>query len=244
MTDKGTETAGANVSLLFSGGRDSSLTFVRLAQKGYKVHLLTFDNGAMARLDLSGFRMRELRRLFPDAIVCWKTIPVHGLFKRLALLFIEKDMRNYETNLICMGCKLAMHTRALIYCIENDIKYLADGYASHQRNWIEQMPEAIAPVRELHKEFGVEYVNPIYAYDDESLIASELYDLGMSTKSLEGTCLFGGTYSIPSSTHVTSYVSEKLPLCREYIRNYFRVKNEPLAHGDEWRSGECDLEKY
>ncbi len=49
-----------DVALLFSGGRDSSLACAVLAKKGYKIHLLTFNNGAIINLDLAEQRYKEL----------------------------------------------------------------------------------------------------------------------------------------------------------------------------------------
>lgn len=142
-----------NVALLFSGGRDSSLACAMLAKKGYKIHLLTFNNGTIINLDLAELRYKELNDRFSGAIIAREIIPSYGLFKEIALIPIEKDFRKYETNLLCMGCKLAMHVLSLIYCLENKIPIIADGYTEYQRTWIEQMPEAVQAVRKFHEEY-------------------------------------------------------------------------------------------
>lgn len=213
-------------TLLFSGGRDSSLACCVLANKGYKIHLLTFNNGATIRLDLAEHRYKELNDKFSDAILRKKIIPSYGLFKDIALKNLEKDFERYETNLICMGCKLSMHVLSLIYCLENKIHIIADGYTDYQKKWIEQMPEAIEAVRKFHGEYDITYINPVYNEISKEQVKEKLLRFGLSTKSLEGTCLFGGTFSIPDPKVVVSYIEDKLPYCREYIKWHFDEKEK------------------
>jgi predicted subunit of tRNA(5-methylaminomethyl-2-thiouridylate) methyltransferase len=216
------------VALLFSGGRDSSLACAMLAKKGYKIHLLTFNNGTIINLDLAEQRFNELEKRFSGTIIAREVIPSYGLFKEIALIPIEKDFKKYETNLLCMGCKLAMHVLSLIYCLENKIQIIADGYTEYQRTWIEQMPEAIHAVRKFHEEYKVKYVNPVYDQNSKEQVKKKLFSLGLSTKSLEGSCLFGGTFSIPPPEKVVAYIEEKLPLCRNYIKTHFNEKDKKL----------------
>lgn len=216
------------VALLFSGGRDSSLACVMLAKKGYKIHLLTFNNGTIINLDLAERRYKELEKIFPDTIIARKVIPSYGLFKEIALIPIEKDFKKYENNLLCMGCKLAMHVISLIYCLENKISIIADGYTYYQRTWIEQMPEAIQAVRKFHGEYKVKYVNPVYDQNSKEQVKKKLFSLGLSTKSLEGSCLLGSTFTIPPPEKVVAYIEEKLPFCRDYIQTHFNEKDKEL----------------
>lgn len=217
-----------SVVLLFSGGRDSSLACAVLAKKGYKIHLLTFNNGTTTNLSLAERRYKELDKRFPDAIIARKVIPSYGLFKEIALTSIEKDFKKYETNLLCMGCKLAMHVLSLIYCLENKVSIIADGYTEYQRTWVEQIPQAIQTVRKFHEEYKVKYVNPVYDQNSKDQVKKKLFSFGLSTKSLEGSCLLGGTFSIPSPAKVVAYIKEKLPFCRNYIKAYFTEKNKKL----------------
>ena len=221
-----------NVTLLFSGGRDSSLACCVLANRGCKIHLLTFNNGATIHLDLADQRYDELNGKFSDAILQRRLIPSYTLFKEIALKNLETDFEKYETNLICMGCKLAMHVISLIYCLENEIPVIADGYTDYQKKWIEQMPEAIETVRKFHGEYNIKYINPVYNENSKEHVKEKLLKFGLSSESLEGTCLFGGTFSIPDPQAVVSYIEDKLPYCREYIKLYFDAKknnNAPLS---------------
>ena len=206
------------VVLLFSGGRDSTLAAALLACQGYRLHLLTFDNGALINDELTDLRYREFEARFPGAVVSRQKMPSFGLFKNIALVTLEDDVRRFHTNLICMGCKMAMHTLSLIYCLENRIRLIADGYTGYQKDWVEQMPAAI---RRFHQEYGVRYINPVYDFTSKEHVKSKLFDLGLSPKPLEGACLFGGTFSVPNSRAVCAYIRRKLPLCRRYIEEWF-----------------------
>ena len=216
------------VTLLFSGGRDSSLACCVLANRGCKIHLLTFNNGATIQLDLADQRYEELNEKFSDAILQRKLIPSYSLFKEIALKNLEEDFEKYETNLICMGCKLAMHVISLIYCLENKIPVIADGYTDYQKQWIEQMPEAIESVRKFHSEYNIKYINPVYSENSKEQVKEKLLGFGLSTESLEGKCLFGGTFSIPDPQVVVSYIDDKLPFCRDYIKTHFEEKNNKI----------------
>lgn len=210
---------GLVISLLFSGGRDSSLACSVLARQGYHIHLLTFNNGATASNNLIEYRISELQALFPKQIIGWERIPSYGLFKKIALSRIEQDFQNYKINLICLGCKLAMHTKALQYSISHDINILASGNTKYQSNWSEQNPVAINILEGFCKKFGVEYINPIYnLLDSEDQAKEMLYDMGFSPKALEATCLFGSTFSDAPESVIIKYLEEKIPLCEEYLR--------------------------
>lgn len=215
MADKG-------CVLLFSGGRDSSLACVELAKKGYDLHLLTFDNGAVMNLDQVNYRYKELERLFPNRVKHNLLLPSYGLFKEIALIKLEEDFSKYNTNLICLGCKLAMHVLSLAYCLRNDIHTVADGYTEYQREYMEQMPEAIEETKKLHAEFGVEYLNPVYEIKDVNEVKRSLLAAGLSTRSMEGTCLFGDTFSVPSTEKLIGYMKEKAHICRSFLNDFLR----------------------
>lgn len=205
------------VGVLFSGGRDSSLTSCLLALRDYKIHLITCYNGATVNTEISNYRHNELLKVFPDNIVERITIPVYALFRELALANIESDFQRYKTSHICMGCKLAMYTEGLLYCLENDIRLIAGGCAKYQNHYPEQLEEVIMVIQAFLNEYGVQFINPVFDYETEDDVKYKLFRFGLSTKSLEGSCLFGDTYSVPEVEKVLQYIDEKLPICREYI---------------------------
>lgn len=212
--------------VLFSGGRDSSLACLEMARKEFDLHLLTFNNGAIMNINYSDYRYGELVKLMPNRIKSRLLLSSFGLFKEIALMNIEEDFKKYKTNMICLGCKLAMHVLSLVYCIKNDVKLITDGYTEYQKKYMEQSPEIINEVKKLHSEFGVEYLNPVYHVRDKAEVKRRLLIAGMSPKSMEGTCLFGDTFSTPKSEAAIRYMKEKSEVCRSYINDY--IKNGRL----------------
>lgn len=207
------------IIVLFSGGRDSSLATCKLAERGNLLYLLNFDNGATIEKEVTKIKFEELRKRYPDNIVHFAQKAIFGLFRKLALENIEKDFLKHKTNLICLGCKLASHVEAIIYGVENSISIIADGYNRYQANeFMEQRAEAIEIIKNFCSEYGILYINPIYNYESKKTVKYSLFEHGISFKSLEGSCLFGDTASIPSKQDVISYIYDRLQICREYIK--------------------------
>lgn len=207
-----------DTTVLFSGGRDSSLAACLLANSGLCVHLLTCNNGASFGCDLPDYRASELATVFGDRIANRTVASTIGLFRRIALADIEDDFSKYKTNLIVLGSQLAMHSEAIVYCIRNSIKSVATGFATYQSDYPEQRPEAIAAFREFLGEFNLAYSTPVYEYPNADVVKYQLLDFGITTKSLEAVSIFSDTFSSPSTDQVTRYIEAKLDVCRAYVR--------------------------
>ncbi|HZS42600.1 MAG TPA: hypothetical protein VFA52_00010 [Candidatus Paceibacterota bacterium] len=205
------------VAVLFSGGRDSSLAACIYALKNYKVHLISFISGIGIKSEISEYRFKELKEMFPEHIMGRVFIPIFGLFRRIAILNIENDFAKYKYNLILVGEKMAMHAAAIVYCLKRNIVLIADGTSGYQEDMPEQMPEAINEFRELHRAYGIEYMTPIRRFHSDDEVKYTLMEIGISTKSLEGISIFAESFSKPSPDILRAYIREKLPLCREFI---------------------------
>ncbi|OIN61210.1 7-cyano-7-deazaguanine synthase [Arsenicibacter rosenii] len=207
-----------SVAMLFSGGRDSSLATCILANENSKIHLLSMFNGAVVKGDISQYRYNEIKEKFPNNIISFNILSSFSLFRRIALLDIEKDFERFKYNLIPVGDALATHTIAVIYCIQNKINNLASGYVKYEMDFPEQLPDVVARTSEFVKKYGINYLTPVYEYDSLDKVKYRLFDFGISTKSLEGTSLFADTYSVPPPNVVLDYLDLKLPICDEYIK--------------------------
>ena len=205
------------VLTLFSGGRDSSLVACLLARDGRLVHLLTCDNGVSIGADLSAYRYNELRTALGDRIVGRAVVSTMGLFRRIALADIENDFARFHKNLIVLGSQLAMHTEAVVYCLNHGIQEVASGFTTYQCSFAEQMPDAIKAIGEFMSQHSIKYLTPVADYDCPDKVKFRLLDFGVSTKSLESVSVFADTFTEPSSEQVLSYIAAKLPICNEYI---------------------------
>ena len=207
-----------SIAILFSGGRDSSLAACLYSLQGYRVHLLSFISGLGVKGDISNYRYDELKARFPDNIVCRQHLPTFGLVRKISLVDIEKDFATYKKNLILVGEKMAMHAAAIVYCLQHEIREVADGTSGYQTHYPEQMPEAINLFGDLHLEWGTELQTPILKYSNEDEVKYTLMEMGISTKSLEGMSVFAEAFTQPDPATLRQYILEKLPLCRDYIK--------------------------
>jgi hypothetical protein len=64
----------------------------------------------------------------------------------------------------CGFSSLSWHVRTVIYCLEHDIKLVADGLTKELVHFPGHMDEVIELLREFYKKFGIEYVNPVRSW--------------------------------------------------------------------------------
>ncbi|NQT26656.1 DUF523 domain-containing protein [candidate division KSB1 bacterium] len=228
--------------VLFSGGRDSSVVAGLLAQKNFDLDLLIFDNGASSKIDLIEYRINELKENFPLSKIKVTFENCSSLLKDIALIHIEDDIKKYGYNLICMGCKLAMLSQAVCYCIDNKINLIATGFVAYENEWPEQMPDVLPLLETMLKKYSIKFINPIYFVESKVEIKKILSKMGLSTNSLEPTCLFGDTAALPDPNTVVNYVNDKLILCYNYIENYLFSKynladSDPILLRNNTRNG-------
>lgn len=202
--------------VLFSGGLDSSLTVCSMIEQGYQTELLHFDQGALLSNNLISIRYNELKNVYNECVRGLHSFNISGLFRRIALTSLENDIKKYNVSLICVGCKLAMHIQAIIFCKRSEINCIADGSTERQKRYAEQRIVALKFIQELYNDYGISYVNPIYKMEKKE-IKYGLFDRGLTIQPLEDTCLFSNTFSIASDEVIEQYLSEKKTLCKELI---------------------------
>ncbi len=211
------DSSQARATVLFSGGRDSSLAACLLAQQGTNVELLSTNNGAVVATDIVEYRVRELTKRFGERILGHIVRPIFGLFRRIAIAEIERDFATYRFNLIPLGDSLASHTEAILHCHERGTARLASGFVEYESAYPEQSEAALSLIRTFVESYGISYETPVRHFQHEDEVKYALFDFGLSTKSLEGCSLFGDSYSTPDSATVQSYITAKLPACRQYL---------------------------
>lgn len=208
--------SGKTAAILFSGGLDSSLAVCDMIERGYNVHLLHYDTGALISNNLISIRYNELKRTYDKCIVELYERNISGLFRRIALVSLEEDIKTYGVSLICVGCKLAMHVQCIIYCKNNGIKCVADGSTERQKRYGEQREVSLEFIKEFYQEYDIEYKYPIYNLDKKE-IKYGLFDRGITIQSLEDTCLFSNTFSIAEDETIEKYLDSKKIICKKLV---------------------------
>ncbi len=224
-----------DVAILFSGGRDS-LALYALAMAGHhpeiprprKIHLLHMLNG-MARFPefpRQRYKVAQniLEKQVPSTQECPETAYVEldmgRLFQGLWLDTYEILMPKFGgKNLVCVACKLGMHTRAIIYCVTNYVPVILAGYASRQAYYPEQTPVFMNGLSQLSQRFGITTKYPVYAdFAEEDTARHLLEDFGLpSTGGGERKCLFCQTLTTAEQEDIAAYLEEMIPKVQDYI---------------------------
>lgn len=167
---------GGSCVLMFSGGRDSSLAAIRLANAFENLRLVTVTSEHLVGIEAVHSRLDELRAQLQS--VEW----LHVLQPRLNGL--EGD--DHGT---CLPCHLAYTAIGVRAALDSNWHNLAMGYVGYQNGWPEQTPQAVALLRAELQRVGIELQLPVYeiATKDEACI--ELSKSGLNEKSLEQKCL-------------------------------------------------------
>jgi hypothetical protein len=231
------------LAIMFSGGTDS-LALYALASLGHHpglprprhIHLLHMLNG------MSRFHEFPHQRFATAQKILAKQVPlsdIHTPYSAVKLpeaLMVELDMGRlfqglwldrYEElmpryngkNLVCVACKVAMHTRAIIYCIEHYIPNLVTGYARRQEYYPEQTPVFMEKMAEFSNIFGIRTHFPVYEdLEDEMITRHLLEDFGLpSTGGGERKCLFCQTMTTTTEKEIGQYIDDMLPQLKKYI---------------------------
>lgn len=158
------------ISLMFSGGVDSTTAAMMLAERYDRVHLLTWGNGyGHYRLDRTKKRAAELRRHHGDRFV--HTLEsIQPLFEEL-MADLVGDFERYRSGFVwCLGCKIAMHTRSVMYNLEHGVTEMADGSSQSTGEMVEQMLLSVYMIREFYERYGMTYRTPVYTVPREDEI--------------------------------------------------------------------------
>lgn len=265
MVDKmGLTKSDIDATIFYSGGTDSTATAILAKDIYRKIHLITFDRGLAY-----GMASAERPRKYADKLIekfgadkfCHKIISISDIFK---ILFADdfkgylKKYRAHMMGLFCPACRIAMHTQAIIYNLENKIPVMIDGSTAEQA--FEQSPEILQEYRRLDLEYGVKYSNPIYCAGDKHARQKLLYDNGISDHEKFRYAMLGGTsdglmfhktqptcvfapfvgayyrflYNLfghseeQEKTEEVEFAKERKGSARQYIKEYFNKKNVDL----------------
>jgi len=165
--------------VLFSGGADSALTAIRVGQRFDRVHLLTFQRRGVHGRDIALEQSRRLGRFFrdPDRFV-HHFIPTDLLCRRVMYdnYLVDVLRHGILTLSQCGLCKVSFHWRALVFALQNGVRYVADGAVRVASIYPEQNEIImLRRLRQLYGAFGIEYDNPIYEEGDRT--EQSLWDL-------------------------------------------------------------------
>ena len=159
----------SEVAVLFSGGTDSTCTAVMAAQQHDRVHLLTMRRYGMFGVEKSDTNFHKIAEMFgEDRFVRPDLMGVDRLFRHLSYGTYFRDLRRHGLmNLTTCGvCKLTMHTRAVVYCLQNGVDRVWDGANRNMYIFPAQMEGVMGLLRDMYARYGIEYENPVFEFED------------------------------------------------------------------------------
>lgn len=152
---------------LFSGGTDSTLTAALMAEKYDKIHLITYDRFAFSSVTNPKINVKKLQDKYGKDKFEFHIIKVEKLTR---FVFYERYLHNIRKHgffllTICGLCKLAMHMRTVIFCLENKIPNVCDGANQGMHLFPAQMANVIKEYGDMYTRFGITYTNPVFKYE-------------------------------------------------------------------------------
>lgn len=168
------------VAILFSGGTDSTFAAVLMVREYDRLMLLTYDRCGFYNTENSRINAGKLRGIYGAERVSHKIINIDKEFKTLCYRHYLSDLLRFGFNNLtnCGLCKLAMHCRTIIYCLSNNIKYIADGSGREMITDPSQTGAVIAEMQKLYRSFGLSYTAPIFNTKPE-VREQTLYEMGI-----------------------------------------------------------------
>lgn len=237
------------VAILYSGGTDSLALFALAATgrhqdlpKASRIHLLHMLNGMGRFPDFPRERFLTARRILAAQIPHQEDFPpsdmqeldMGRLFQGLWLDRFEELMPRYNgKNLVCAACKVGMHARGVIYCIEHFVPLLLVGYTKKQNHYPEQTPVFMEKISAFSAHFGIQTRFPVYDdFTGKDYTRHVLEDFGLpSTGGGERKCLFCQTLTTASEKEIGAYLDDMLSLVSTYV--------EHKIHGRVREAAEC-----
>jgi PP-loop superfamily ATP-utilizing enzyme len=158
------------ISILFSGGPDSTLAALKALDQTEKVHLLTFQHNKMGKIGKHRKVTKELKTMFGEERVVAYEEEITRLFNKFYFFNIHRRLIQYRTFYIpwiCGACKLAMHIAAIKYNKAHGISTTYDGGNMESSPYfVDQMKPYIDGIKELYKSYEMAYDCPVYNIPD------------------------------------------------------------------------------
>ena len=223
------------LAILYSGGTDSLALYAMAAMGNHallgkppRIHLLHMLNGMGRFADFPRRRFEVAQQVLQAQFPQNGRFPVSEMIELdMGRLFQGLWLDHYETmmpkyngkNLVCVACKVGMHCRAILYCVDQLVPVLVTGYAKRQGYYPEQTPVFMGKLADFSQQFGITTKFPVYDdFVDERYTRHVLEDLGLpSTGGGERKCLFCQTLTTATEVEIGSYLDDMLPVAAEYI---------------------------
>lgn len=235
-------TENQRVLHMLSGGRDSFLAAALLVEQGYKLEMITFDNGHIDGISYVSEVADALRAHYPEGTVTYVKpvkmgMTLHNyMMKDWYRKSRERDelfpeLQSYQAH--CLSCRTAMYVHAIAHCIAHNIPFLSEG-AREQQGFFVELPEMKERYEHLCQNNGIKLLWPVYGLKSDTKRKRLLDDRGFETKTHEPQCYLGCPLRTPLTAEERRDLSryydiELFPQLQEDIESLVPVKRSVVA---------------
>ena len=235
------------LAILFPGSVDSLALYTLSAAGRHadiprprKIHLLCMQNGALRFMVFPFERFKIAEKILKAQAPSTEPVPESSfveldtarLFQGLWLNQCEELMPQYNgKNLVCTACMLAMHTRAVVYCVERLVPICIASCSGNQSCCPQQTDTFITKVMAFSYGFGITTRFPADSdFDDDMVTKHLLEDHGLpSDNGGERKCLFAQTHTLATEKEIGSYLDAMLPHLNKYVESRLEGKIRDAA---------------
>jgi hypothetical protein len=163
-------TAPTQAAVLYSGGSDSTLAAALAMDEFDKLHLLTFSRFGIFGIENARLNVSKLEARFGADRIEHHVIDIDRLFEKVSYDRYFGTLRRHGFLVLstCGLCKLAMHLRALLFCLDQGIAVILDGANRAMDIYPAQMKPVIERMQGMYGHFGIDYRTPVFDYDGPS----------------------------------------------------------------------------
>jgi hypothetical protein len=170
------------VVVLFSGGVDSTLTAAIAAERFSQVYLVTYKRLGIFKVKSAYAKIGKLIKKYPDSKFIPNIIDFNNFYREISYekYFLNISRFGIKLMSVCGLCRLAMHWRTVIFCIDNKISAVYDGASIKSKTFPEQNRTIMNDkLIEFYRSFGIKYETPVYFLIDTE---ERLFNKGLIPK--------------------------------------------------------------
>lgn len=200
-----------DIIILFSGGRDSTLTTVYSAEQFHHLSLVTIKSVNLTELENVYKRLKELQPLIHDKS-SWE------LYKKIETIPLKRLKK-----ITCLPCQAYYVALAMCLCKDRNIPILGVGYVGYQKCWEEQSDYAKESLRNYLRKKNIELYLPVENINSKEEAKRRLASFGLSEESKEQKCLKAKFNQTLQDTEKREQIDEWIPAI-ETIYNLLQDK--------------------
>ena len=162
----------------FSGGKDSTLAALRMAEQCDRIDLLTFSTRMIAHSEASRVNAKKLAEMLaPKTLITHQILDIEStvryLFQPRGWWDDRRRYGSYAACCVCNACDLSMFVHTILYCARRGIPLAFCGgsyteFAGFLDTW------GLPRIQAFAAKFGVRWEFPIYGEDRPDLSMLEI----------------------------------------------------------------------